>query len=150
AQRRRLATAGRSEDADELAAAHIEAQAIIDLLFAQRDADILECNDRVGAHADVRPTFFMPWRGETVQANAGFELLCVIGRARAANAAPPGWRGCRATRGPFPLPGKTRGSGAPVKAPPATVATARVARSGKSVLHVLGGTCTHPLGMRSH
>ena len=51
-QRRRLAAAGRAQDADELAAPDIEAEPVVDSLLAKRDADIVEGNDRVGCHTD--------------------------------------------------------------------------------------------------
>src|SRR5262249_26905687 len=48
---------GRPQDADKLAPPHIEVQPIIDGLFAEDDADILECDDRVGSHASAGRQF---------------------------------------------------------------------------------------------
>ena len=56
-QRGRFAATGRSEDANELAAADVEAQPVIDLLFAKSDADIFKCDDRVGSHARLADIF---------------------------------------------------------------------------------------------
>ena len=49
---------GRSEDADELAAPDVEAQPLVDLFFAERDADILKRDDPIGFHADTQAIFF--------------------------------------------------------------------------------------------
>src|SRR5262249_38720317 len=57
-QRGRFATTGRTEDANKLASAHVKAQLVIDLFFAEHDADIVEADDRVGFHADIWPIFF--------------------------------------------------------------------------------------------
>src|SRR5262249_31361607 len=55
AQRGGLAATGRAEDTDNLATPDVEAQPIVDSLLAERDADILECDDRAGVHMALRP-----------------------------------------------------------------------------------------------
>ena len=45
-----FAATRRAQDADEFAAPDVEAQPVINPLLAKRDADILECDDRVGIH----------------------------------------------------------------------------------------------------
>ena len=58
-QRGGFAAAGRSQNADEFAAPDVEAQPVVDLLFAERDADILERDDRAEFHMGLWPAAFL-------------------------------------------------------------------------------------------
>ena len=51
-QRGRFAAAGRAENANKFATPDVEAQPVINPLFAKHDADILKRDDRIDFHAD--------------------------------------------------------------------------------------------------